>query len=376
MTRRKILLLIKSLGRGGAEQLLVSAAPYFDRSRFDYSVAYLGYHSDLMRPLLDAGLHVTLLDGDQGVSWPLRLRSLVRSTAPDLLHVHSPVAAVVARLSLPRRLPLVYTEHNLWESYHPLTYCANLLTYWRNDHVFSVSEQVRHSVRAPLWAPWMKLPYVEVLHHGLDPRFAEKLRDPATTRRKLGIRAQAPLVGCVAAFKPQKGHRFLLHAFAEVREQLPEARLLLVGGGALLEDMKVLAGELHLRNAALFVGNRADVGDLVAALDVFVLPSLHEGLPIALLEALSLGKPVVATNVGGMAEVVTSDEVGVLVDPADVDALADALSSLLQDPERRARMGDRARKRASEFDIRTAVRRMEEVYHEQLESTSRTPPIR
>lgn len=369
MKRWSILILIKSLGRGGAEQLLLNASPYLDRSRFDYSVGYLGFHDDLRQALVDTGMSVTRLDGEEQISWPIRVRSFLREQLPDLVHAHSPALGAVARVLLPRSIPMVYTEHNLWNSYHPITYWANLLTYKRNAHVFSVSQQVRDSVRAPSWAHVLTPPPVEVLHHGLDPSFASHNSSPAATRARLGISLDALVIACVAGFKLQKGHPYLLRAFVEVRKAFPQTRLLLIGGGRLVEEMKDLARKLGLENSVLFLGSRSDVADLVEASDLFVLPSLHEGLPIALLEAMALGKPVVATRAGGIPEVVTSDSLGLLVEPADPKSLARAISSLLADADRRTELGVRARARAADFNITKAVARMEQVYQQVLQDS-------
>ena len=131
MSTPRILLLIKGLGRGGAEQILASAAPHLDRTRFDYEVAYLLPWKDaLVKDLADADVPARCLDGSSGVAWVSRLRRLVSEGRFDLVHAHSPVAASAARVVLAvGGPPIVYTEHNEWERYHPLTYWSNMLTF-------------------------------------------------------------------------------------------------------------------------------------------------------------------------------------------------------------------------------------------------------
>jgi glycosyltransferase involved in cell wall biosynthesis len=365
---RRVLVLIKGLGRGGAEQLLLSAAPYLDRSSFRYEVAYVLPAKDALAAELGRhGLPVSCLGGGRRGAWVPRLRSLVRERQIDLVHAHLPYAVIGARLALAGRdrARLAYTEHNVWQSYHPPTYWANLLSFARTDHVFTVSDEVRASIRYPGWLGWLPLPPLETLYHGLGPEAFEP--PPADgVRAELGIPARAPVVGTVANFRHEKGHQYLLRAADLARRSVPEVRFLLVGQGPLEAQTRRQAEQLGLGDTVVFAGFREDVPRLIAAVDLFALSSLHEGLSIALLEAMALGKPPVVTRVGGLPELIEHRRHGLLVPPADPSALAAGIVAMLQDPDLRARLGQAARERAADFDIRLAVRRMEEVYEELL----------
>jgi glycosyltransferase involved in cell wall biosynthesis len=362
-----VLVLIKGLGRGGAEQLIVSAARHLDRGRFDYEVAYLLPHKDaLVAELESAGLRVHCLRAGRGPGWVGRLRSLVRDRRIDLLHVHSPLAAIGARLGLRRRGPrLVYTEHNVWDRYHPATRWANLATFPRNDHVFAVAEHVRASITYPRALSFLTMPPTETLHHGID---VDLVPTPAPNgvRAELGIAPDAPIVGTVANFKAHKAHDVLLRAAERVRREVPDVRFVLVGTGPLEEDVRRRTAERGLGDAVVFAGFRDDVPRVAAAFDVFALPSAYEGLSIALLEAMALGRPPVVTRVGGLPEVIEHEVNGLLVPSGDPDALASQILRLLRDPAMRASVGEEARRRAASFDIRRAVRRSEAVYEELL----------
>jgi glycosyltransferase involved in cell wall biosynthesis len=296
----------------------------------------------------------------------LRLRDLVAERGIDLVHAHSPLPAAYARLAL-RRPRLVYTEHNVWQRYHRATYWANLLTYPRNDHVFAVSEEVRRSIRHPSAVRFLRMPPVETLYHGIDEAAVARWRSSDGLRAELGVAADAPLVGTVANFKVHKGHHRLLLAAKRVRQTVPEARFVLVGRGPLEADIRRQADELGLNGTVMVMGFREDALRFTAACDVFALPSEHEGLPIALLEAMALGRPVAATRAGGIPEVIEHGTHGLLVEPTgDPSTLADAILTLLGDPALRAQMGAAGAARARQFDIRKAVRRMEQVYEEML----------
>ena len=203
--RTRVLLLVKGMGRGGTQRLLVNAAPFLDRSRFDYEVAYLLPANSALVPELEAGgLEVSCLDGRRGVGWVGRLASLVRKRRIELVHAHSPYAAVGARLGISRTVRLVYTEHNVWASYRPATRCANALTYWRNDHVFAVSEAVRASIGLPRPLRRLARAPIETLYHGHGAPGADPTGTAGALRRDLGIPADAPLVRVVASFKPRR----------------------------------------------------------------------------------------------------------------------------------------------------------------------------
>ncbi len=365
--RTRVLLLIKGLGRGGAEQLLVNAAEHGDAARFAYHVAYLLPWKDAFVPELRAlGIPVVCLDGrGNGVAWVGRLRRLIRDLRIDLVHVHSPYVAAVVRASFGRRRPLlVTTEHNVWERYHRATYWANATTFGRNDHVFAVSDEVRGSIRYPKVLGFLRPPPVETLHHGIDLDRVTATPPPTGLREQLGVPAGAPVVGTIANFKPHKGHTFLVEAAALVVRERPDVRFVLVGDGPLREDLQRQARELRVADAIVFAGFRQDALRVARTFDVYAAASLHEGLPLALLEAMALGCPVVVTRVGGTGAVVEDGVNGFVVEPRDPGAQAGRILALLADASLRRRQAHAARERAEAFDVRLAVRRIEQVYAE------------
>ena len=138
----------------------------------------------------------------------------------------------------------------------------------------------------------------------------------------------------------EKGHRFLLRAFAALREKCPRNRLLLAGSGNQMGQLQKLARELGVRDKINFLGERRDIPRVLAALDIFVLPSLTEALPISLLEAMAAGRPTIASRVGGIPEIVREGVNGLLVPPADPPGLADAIEALIGDRGRARRIGE------------------------------------
>jgi glycosyltransferase involved in cell wall biosynthesis len=356
----RVLWLIRGLGPGGAERLLVAHALAAGEG-YAYEAAYQVAAKDQLVPELEAA-GVTVHRLGTGPTWPLELRRLVRERAIDVVHSHSPAMAVGARLAL-RALPmrhrpsLVYTEHNRWDAYRLPTRAANAATFVLEDAVLAVSEEARSSVAGPL------RPRVEALHHGIDRRALAQAAAPRhETRAALGLADEVPVAVQVANFRREKAHEVLLAAARILRDADHPVVFLLVGQGQLAEQVQAHAEELGLDDRVRFLGFRDDVASIVAASDLLVLSSDHEGLPVAVMEAFALGVPLVSTAVGGIPEAVDDGREGLLVAPRDPEALAEAVRTVCDDPALRARLSAGALARSEQFDASTAVRRIEERY--------------
>ncbi len=361
----RVLWLIKGLGPGGAERLLTLFARYRDRSRFSVRVAFLLPHKDALVAELEAeGLPVRCLGRPElrDPRWLWSLRRSLLDEPVDVVHAHSPLAAVGARLvlrSLPRRRrpSMVTTEHGLWTGYVRATRWADAATCRLDDARLTVSEAVKDSLPAALRSR------AEVVAYGVDVERMRSLgRDRAVVRAQLGIDPEALVVGTVANVRPVKAYPDLLAAAALVIAALPDVRFVAVGQGAQEAEIRALHARLGLGDRFQLLGYRPDAIRIMAACDVFCLASLHEGLPVALMEALALGLPAVATDVGGIREVVEPGREGTLVPPRRPDALAAALVALLTDPEQRAAMASAAKAGGASLSIEATVRRTEEIY--------------
>lgn len=361
----RVLWLIKGLGPGGAEQLLVSSAAVRDRGAFEVHCAYLlDRKSDLVSDLTALGVQVHPLHAgpEWDIRWVLRLRRLIGAQQIDVVHTHSPLVAALARLALrtlprARRPAHVVTEHLPWSGYRPSTRRANSLTFALDDAQIAVSHAVVNSI------PRVKSRRIRVIHQGLDRAAARAARsDRATVRRELSVGDDEVMIGTVANYREQKDYPNLFAAARLIVDRGLPVRFVAMGQGpdrAAVEAASVRSG---LGDRFVLLGFRDDVARVLAACDVFVLASKNEGLPIALLEALTLGLPVVATAVGGTPEAVTDGIEGFLVPAAHPLALADALEVLVADGALRATMGAAGEKRSESFDIGRAVRETESIY--------------
>ncbi|RME06219.1 MAG: glycosyltransferase family 1 protein, partial [Anaerolineae bacterium] len=206
---------------------------------------------------------------------------------------------------------------------------------------------------------------VDVILNGVDPPAPSA--SPAETRARLadelGIPPDVPLLLAVGRLVEQKGFRYLLAALPAVWRDFPRAHVLIAGEGHLRGELEAQVRSLELDSQVHFPGIRGDVPDLLAAADVFVLPSLWEGLPIALLEAMGAGRPVVATRVEGVEDVLENGVNGLLVPPGDSAALAEAITRLLADADLRGVLGRRARQRVEQdFTIEKMCRAYEQLF--------------
>jgi glycosyltransferase involved in cell wall biosynthesis len=360
--RRRLLWLVKGLGRGGAEQLLLDIARHLDTSAFAVHVGYVLPHKDALVPDLEAaGVQVHCLSGS-GLPWPLALRRLVTAEVFDVVHTHSPVVAAAARVVVPRGTVLLHTEHNMWDRYRWPSRLANAVTLRRNRQVWAVSDGVARSM---LRSPFTRGVDIRVMIHGIDPAAfmsAPAARGAALAR--LGLTPGPFTVGTVGNLTAKKNHDALVAAVGILRRTVPGARLVLVGGGPREAALRQLVRAADLEGAVLMTGVRDDVPALLPAFDVFAMSSRFEGLSIALLEAMAAGVAPVVTRVGGMPEVIRDGRDGLLVEPDDPGALAEAMVRLAGDDAFRSAVGAAARRRASDFSIVPAVQALTTVYHD------------
>lgn len=348
--------------------MLVDALPYHDRGLWEIEVAYLLPWKGFLVPQLEAlGVRVHCLGMNSNLGGPravVALRSLLRERGIGLVHAHLPMAGIVARLAARGTgVPVVYTEHNLQERYHPLMWLANRLTFGMNAQAIAVSEDVARSLRshgldrkAPVEVMPNRVPVAAIREEGSRGR---------EVRRELGIPDDAVVVGTVAVFRVQKRLLDWLAVAGRVCAQSEKVRFLLAGDGPEMGTVRTEVARLGLEGRVLLPGFRPDGRAVIGALDVFLMTSEFEGLPIALLEAMALGKPVVATSVGGVPEAVTNGKEGFLFLVGEVEAIASKVLHLIRDAELRTRMGAIAAETAlTRFDLEANIRRIEEIYED------------
>ncbi|MHA7816381.1 MAG: glycosyltransferase [Pseudohaliea sp.] len=365
----RILHVTFDMGIGGTEQVIRNLVLAADASRYAMSVfcleAPVGAFGERLQA---AGIDVTAHGRRPGLDGGLvrALRRHLREQRIDLLHCHqyTPWAyGVLAALGT--GVPVVFTEHG---RFHPdrrsrKRRFVNPLLARRTARVTAISQA---TARALVDYEYLPAGRVEVVYNGIG-----ELDVPAETaraaRERYHIPPQAPLLGTIARFDPIKNHPMLLRAFAQVLGTQPDARLLMVGDGPERPRTEALAAELGIADRVVFTGFEPEPAALLAAMDLFLLPSLSEGTSMTLLEAMALGKPCVVTDVGGNPEIVIDGETGRVTPSDDAGAFADALTGLLADPARREAMAGAAKARfATEFTSARMAERYAAIYDDIL----------
>lgn len=372
--RRKVLHLTGSHAFYGAEQAIANLASHVDASRWEPVVGCLldqrGPSSRMLDEVRRRGIrtfevHLRRRVDLRGVR---QLRAFLAAEQPAVLHCHGYKADGYGLLAA-RGLPVVRiaTAHG-WtrqtravSAYEWLDKRAFLPRYHR---VIAVSEPIREELLRV---------GVEPARLVLIPNGVDLSGFPMRERRACGLLPFSPddeVIGSVGRLSPEKGHAHLLDAMPLILRQRPRARLVLVGGGPEEAALREKAREMGLENKVIFAGVRDDVPALLAHFDVFALPSLTEGLPISVLEAMAVGVPVAATRVGDVPEVVRHKQTGLLAPARDPAALAAAVLELLDQPERARSMARAARALVEqEYSAGAMAARTAAVYEEALSST-------
>ena len=359
-----VLHLIKGLGRGGAEMLLPETLRVHDRERFNFRYVYfLPHKGHVAEDLRRLGVQVDLVEGTNNLDILRRagrVATIAREWKADIIHCHLPIAGVVGRLVGKRTgIPVVYTEHNKQERYHLLTRLLNLRTLGWNRHVIACSDDVLHSINQHIQLPQTPLQSIQngVNTERFNPRkFAPKLTE-------LGIPVGKIVVGTVCVFRTQKRLHHWLELASRLYDKNRNLHFVLVGDGPEEDRLREQIKEAGLTGAVSFPGRIEEVRPWLAAMDVYLMTSEFEGLPIAMLEAMSMELPVVATRAGGIGEVITDGSNGFLQEVEGWEGLLDPLQKLIADPALRNRIGTAGRQTVIDnFSVERMVEELESVY--------------
>ena len=358
----KVLWVMKEIAIGGAERLLLEIAPTLGGAVAFVPVAVFDEPRTYEDAYAAAGFNVRTMGARHpyDLRWMSMIRALAAELSPDLVHLHLPYVGALGRLALRGKgRPIVYTEHSLWSSYRPMSRLGNALTFGMNQAAIAVSGAVREEILASHFGGRLG-GRMRVIHNGIAVDETER---EARAQSQLWVEpvVRHPAYGTVGHLRFSKGVDVLLRASLLVRDMVPAATGYVVGTG---EDSAHLYDERQALDAPVhFLGTRHDARGLADAFEVFVLPSRVEGLPVALLEAMALGKPIVATRAGGVPEALADGDSGLLVDIGDEVGLAAAIVTLLKDPDLGRRLGARARQVVRErFSAQTMAQSYLDVY--------------
>lgn len=363
MSRIKILHIIKSLGRGGAEMLLPETLKLHDQEKFEFHYIYfLPWKDQMVEAIGDAGGKVTCLEAKDNIRLLFHYKRIIaycKEHKIELIHCHLPWAGFVGRLVHRRTgIPVIYTEHNMQERYHIATKVINKISFNSQSLALGVSQDVTDSITRNIQPA---IP-VRTLLNGVNTGSFLRTGD-SKIRSQMGIPDDAIVIGNVAVFRFQKRLVEWLEVIKKIREKNSNVYGLIVGAGPLEDEIKKEWKDLELENIVFFPGLKTDVKPYFDAMDIFMMSSSFEGLPIALLEAMSMECAVVSTDAGGIKEVVRNEKDGLTSKVEEWKELSELCQIFIDDPEKLKIYKKAARERVvKNFSLKNMVRELEAIY--------------
>jgi glycosyltransferase involved in cell wall biosynthesis len=367
----RVLHVVSDFRSGGAERVAANLLRTSDPEQFDVAAITLRgpFGSALERTLAEDGIPVWYMGKDKGFDSLVlgRVARTIRHFQPQVLHTHSYALRYAFPYMLFRRIPvMVHTVHNLADKeIEWYGRWVHRLAFRRGVIPVAIASEVADSIRRLYGIDEFPL-----IPNGIPvDAFRAPSIDSEGWRNKEGFAPADVLFVCVAGLRPQKNHALLVEAFRRGPASDPRAHLLFAGAGTLKPKLERQIGALGLQERVHLLGQRSDVPETLNAADVFVLGSDYEGNPLAVLEAMAAGKPVISTAVGGVPELVEGG-CGLLVPPRDARALSEAMGYMLENPEARKSMaGASARRAAERFGLRGMTEAYEDLYKKLIASS-------
>jgi glycosyltransferase involved in cell wall biosynthesis len=377
--RITVMHLISCFAIGGAEKLVIDLAASIDKTKFDVLLCGMDMIKNSVDETFYAGLRkqgikILMLSKPphrRRIETVLKLRRHLKDNNVSILHTHCQSPDFYGKISaLLSRTPLVFsTIHNV-AGYHAI---HESVLHKLTTRYIAISETVKRYGVSELKIPSEK---IEVIYNAIDTqKFSSSAVDKRAKLKELGIPAGRKIVTTVGSCEERKGHHYLIEAAEQITRKMTDVHFLFVGDTAadpeFVNLMREMLGAKKLQDRISFTGTRTDIAEILSVTDIFVLPSLYEGLSIALLEAMASGLPVIATSVGSNPEVVANGINGFIVPPKDPQLLAHKIEGLLADPAKAADMGSQGRRRVKEaFGIDRLVRQHEELYLKHFDQIS------
>jgi glycosyltransferase involved in cell wall biosynthesis len=365
MDRINLMQIVDDLNYGGMQRVAMNLCLKVDHSKFKLMVCCLEELGPNAEELRENGVPLFLVKKSAGIDYflPFRLRKLFLKERVNIIHTHNvnPFFYGVIAAQLTGGIKAVQTDHS--RGFFPVSkkemLSERVLARFTNK-VIAVSEGVKADLVKYEHIDHKK---IEVIYNGIDPSKYNVEVDLVKKRGELGIGKNAKVIGVGVRLSEQKGICYLIEAVGLIVKSYPDIKLLIIGDGELRIELQRMSEQLGLTDKVIFTGFRPDIPELLKVIDIYALPSLWEGHPLVLLEAMAAGKPIVATEISGNRETVAHGHTGLLVPSKDVPKLADALCRLLADETLRHDMGLNGHKRFQErFTIDQAICKYQELY--------------
>ena len=390
MAKTKVVHIITRFDKGGSAENTFLTVQGLNKDKYEVILIRGLAEESLMGPEEAAAVERNLAEAEKSgvkvITTPELVRSIqtvndlkalfaliyiFKDERPDIVHTHTSKAGILGRWAafFTNIKIIIHTPHGhvFWGYFNKWkTACFILLerlTALITDKIIALTEQEKKDHLHFKIAPDKKF---TVIHSGIDlTAFSDVQINASAMREKLGIPPEALVVGTAGRLTPIKGQKYLLEAAAEISKQKPDMFFVFLGDGELAPELSQIVSSLGIKNV-MFLGWRQDVPEVMSTFDIFVLPSLNEGMGKVLVEAMALGKPIVASNVGGIPDLVTHNRNGLLVPPADVEGLAYGINVLLHDPLKRKEMSNRGKVVAADYSAQAMIKKIDRLYDEAI----------
>ncbi len=371
MPKIKVLHIVKSLGRGGAEMLLQEVLQEHDLNVFEFHFIYfLPWKNQMVSGIEANGGIVKIFPATNNIRIITQVPKIIdyiKKHEIKLVHCHLPWAGFAGRLIYKlHNVPVMYTEHNIQDRYHFITKFLNKITFNWQTKVIAVSNDVSESIQKRIQP---KIP-IQTILNGVNTRtFFRNPADRIAKRNELGLKEDDIFIGIIAVFRFQKRLKEWIELFKLIREKHPNVKGCIVGDGILKDEIMAHLKQMGMENDIIFPGLQANVKPWISAFDIFMMTSSFEGLPIALLEAMSMECAIVSTDAGGIKELIRSGVDGFTSPVIEWNQLENHLEYLIKDKLALQRFSSQSRLRVQEsFSLKKMVKETEAAYYEILKN--------
>lgn len=375
MRKIRVLHIITRLIVGGAQEIALSIASGLDKDKFQ--VTFISGPEDFSKEMADKWNMGVIIIPDlirrinpiKDLIALIRLYNFIRKYKFDIVHTHTSKVGILGRLAAKLAgAPIIFhTPHG--SIFHPIYYgpktifllsrIENFVAFFSNKIITCSNNEKKDFLEHKIAS---EDKYITI-NWGVKQDDFLQTYDRASKRKELKIPDDAILIGNINRLVPEKGHFFCLEAFRMVLDRLPRVLLLIVGDGLLRKEIEAKINELDLNDNVIMIGHRDDVASILSGLDISLHTSIWEGTPLAIIEAMLMGKAIIATNVGGVPELIEDGVTGILVAPYDKDALAEAIIKLINNKALAKRIGEAASKRAKEkFTLKLMLEKISNLY--------------
>ncbi len=354
----------------GAGMFYLNVIPAFDRSKFNVSMCVLRKKDSLHKYAIERGItNISYLGRSKYDPFTVfDFINILKRDKIDIMHLHGYGANNFGRFArIFFKVPTIIHSHDPSTYYPWFQKMVDIMLLRYGDTTLAVSDSIKHATSQRRGIP---LENIHVVPTCIQlERFKPLSRDEAiASRKRLGIADDLKILGTITRFYEQKGNEYLIKALPRILERFPKTLLLIVGDGPLRSELETLSQDLGVRENVLFTGHCEDVRSMLGIFDIKVLPSLWEGTPLTMLEAMAMGRTIVATSIDGPGEVLRDRETALLVPPGDSEALVEKISYLLEHEDEAEMLGSKAALASRGYDISSCAAKLEELYIRLYES--------